>query len=1469
MATAEIAFWSAEAAARATRFANWQIGQGTLYASFLAAQATAENQWLAGVASSYVASATAAAQAVANFEEGLIGADAAKNNALEAMNVAFEAASEPLYALANLQQLQAKRVWAEAETAADNARFLLEITAEQAYDLALAFGVKSQGIAYAQAEKAYQVDLINLAVGGDAGALLKAHEVAFAGADLGRVTAGADGNVAWTTATAASRKTWRKGQADSDQTYFVELARIDRDLVLALAPLHEQLTLTAAGIDATYNSAAQSAASAFRTAKYTAIGSFESANLSVRATAVSGIYTSVDLPWVQEQATLAAAKSDWFLATGQSLFLAMGAAINAAETEYQNAENALDLARFTSQAAAERAYGTALAGINYAERSAAAGEDKNVKYARATSEESWQVATAAARRAEIVGSKTAERDYVQNGDASARTSSLATVAAAKSTASKTAALDFTLADATALGVRKSGEASLAKTRVNSTGAATATRDQAIAHSDQVFASGQAAAEATRNIAIYGATSAYEIGRSVGYAAAVGALAQNSGNPWLVRDAALFGALADYQTTSLTARQSFSVALENSIRDLVVTSSQAGETLAVALSNAETGRSNAFADQAYLRTLDEVLAEVPLAGTKPYGEWSPGNKTFETVFRSGPVPFPRRDNGNSVAQWTQPQPLVAAPAMGGTITSPATHLVTTVPTGTSLTGLGIAFNTNLPTYEVRRERPQRIDDVDIYGSDQGEEEFADDEDLASDVVTDGQVSTTERAEPTVQSILDKLAAKWRKPAYELVGEYVRGVIEGFKDGFLDTVGMGWWLAKGAFSAAKYAYFKTDWQGRLLRESMILAKVGDPIAAEEAAIKDFEVRFAFYAGSTAASAADLWVNRKAYAAKFAAQAADISAKMVTLKGQVTDFLEQHGEELITAILNGDTAKVAELKKGLPPELEKAVDTVATFALSIADMAADKLDAHKIGYLVGQLLYEAVEDAVISAAWAAITGVTVGAASPSAGPLVTARVANFSRKLASFSKKLGIADDLGKMIVDKVEAAIKWTARHVDDAKALEKGAAKAADAAKHMPDMSVLRKLGCFVAGTPVWLSAVPASALAIAGSRHSTWEDSAEVFDPAYGYGEQWPIEDVPLGSRVAARNPRPEDYDTSFPEPEEGTWRQIDFVISRKDELVVQISALRPAQWIEQLGLHPDSVFEVSYPDLKLNGLAKVLSIKECPPIAHGPGSVVTSRIVTHGVDRLVKVTFADGTGLVGTEIHPVWDAVRLDWTPLGKLRQGDFVLSNGELLGVSDIDWLAADEPVYNLETHGEHVYEAGSAAILVHNGNAECVAFLKELDELADAGDTAGIQRLWRKQGAALKKAGDLSDGQRRALKKLEKKYGAPATRVDPVTQDHHAVPWNNKTYKHQNHPLVKQAGNPDLETMEENLRALEGHSGRHSKAYHAEVKKRLDDAAKRVAGKGREAAQKALDDVIKKIWEDIASGKLRPYNHKDVIL
>jgi hypothetical protein len=112
-------------------------------------------------------------------------------------------------------------------------------------------------------------------------------------------------------------------------------------------------------------------------------------------------------------------------------------------------------------------------------------------------------------------------------------------------------------------------------------------------------------------------------------------------------------------------------------------------------------------------------------------------------------------------------------------------------------------------------------------------------------------------------------------------------------------------------------------------------------------------------------------------------------------------------------------------------------------------------------------------------------------------------------------------------------------------------------------------------------------------------------------------------------------------------------------------------------------------------------------------------------------------------------------------------------------------------------------------------------------------------------------------------------PQGNVADVTQEHHAIPWNNQTYKHHEHKLVELAGVASIKTLEQNIRPLKGHSGRHSVAYHTEVQRRMNEALESVVGQGQVAAYQALLEVIAGIWEDIASGKLRPYDNKDVLL
>jgi hypothetical protein len=84
--------------------------------------------------------------------------------------------------------------------------------------------------------------------------------------------------------------------------------------------------------------------------------------------------------------------------------------------------------------------------------------------------------------------------------------------------------------------------------------------------------------------------------------------------------------------------------------------------------------------------------------------------------------------------------------------------------------------------------------------------------------------------------------------------------------------------------------------------------------------------------------------------------------------------------------------------------------------------------------------------------------------------------------------------------------------------------------------------------------------------------------------------------------------------------------------------------------------------------------------------------------------------------ISSIWSVDRADWIPLSQLQPGERLLCDdastswdGEsergqthafVLGVT---LSTVCEPVYNLEIHGEHVYQVGELGVLVHNARAD----------------------------------------------------------------------------------------------------------------------------------------------------------------------
>ena len=212
---------------------------------------------------------------------------------------------------------------------------------------------------------------------------------------------------------------------------------------------------------------------------------------------------------------------------------------------------------------------------------------------------------------------------------------------------------------------------------------------------------------------------------------------------------------------------------------------------------------------------------------------------------------------------------------------------------------------------------------------------------------------------------------------------------------------------------------------------------------------------------------------------------------------------------------------------------------------------------------------------------------------------------------------------------------------------------------------------------------------------------------------------------------------------------------------------------------------------------------------------------------RVLSFVGADGstTTLNTTDEHPFF-VFNQGWVRADQLQIGDtLVQPDGSFvtLAASQIEARSQGVTVYNLEVDGGHTYfvddGVAGGAVWVHNAN-----YLK------------GV-------------------------------VGVTGKRVANVRQLHHAIPWNHSTYRHGAHALVKQA-KIDLATYSKNMKSLLGHAGRHSNAYHTAIATRMSSAYAKVAGKGQAAAKKALDGVIKGIWRDIKSGKLTPYNTKDVI-
>ncbi|MCA9078376.1 MAG: putative Ig domain-containing protein [Planctomycetaceae bacterium] len=261
-------------------------------------------------------------------------------------------------------------------------------------------------------------------------------------------------------------------------------------------------------------------------------------------------------------------------------------------------------------------------------------------------------------------------------------------------------------------------------------------------------------------------------------------------------------------------------------------------------------------------------------------------------------------------------------------------------------------------------------------------------------------------------------------------------------------------------------------------------------------------------------------------------------------------------------------------------------------------------------------------------------------------------------------------------------------------------------------------GCFTPGTTVHLCPEPE---AVSASHNHLVRTSSKV-DNA---NRSAAIEAVRLGDRVPDRNPRTEDYDFTFGEVDQDTWRRVDIHVERADGALVEMQLLRPVAWIQCHNLYVGSRFRIALSDIKTHGLAKVTAIAPCGEVSSGPGSVVIGRYVTRQVNDLVKVTLVNDATFTGTSSHPVWVQERQDWVRLDDLNVGETLESLSGPLVVRQIQRPKRVSDVYNIEVHGHHVYRISNDGILVHN-NVACTAFGNNLYPTISGGTGANYDQV-----------------------------------------------------------------------------------------------------------------------------------------------
>ncbi|MCR9235010.1 MAG: HINT domain-containing protein [bacterium] len=235
----------------------------------------------------------------------------------------------------------------------------------------------------------------------------------------------------------------------------------------------------------------------------------------------------------------------------------------------------------------------------------------------------------------------------------------------------------------------------------------------------------------------------------------------------------------------------------------------------------------------------------------------------------------------------------------------------------------------------------------------------------------------------------------------------------------------------------------------------------------------------------------------------------------------------------------------------------------------------------------------------------------------------------------------------------------------------------------------------VSGSLFWLAAP---------DRSTVSKDKAEFISAPISQGAEQevgycPISQIELGQRTLGTNPLREEVPENLRDPDPTFWREVHLQVADESQEEVTIQLLRPLGWIYAQNAWLGNKIPLELTELHVNGEAVVTYVGSCPPIRPGPGNVVTGKYIHQSADNLIDLSIEGENRPTGvTTNHPYWSVDRQCFLQAGDLKRGEHVETR---YGPRQVVSLTprGNQPVYNLEVHGEHVYRVGTLGTLVHN--------------------------------------------------------------------------------------------------------------------------------------------------------------------------